>query len=138
MAKILFLHKDQSTYDSVSMAASPDNHMLISMNTIDGIQETVYRNTPDMIIVDASILFNHGLSTARQLRAIPRLEYVPILALTSTRVASEIAQVLDAGCDDCVRKPVVERELAARMRALLRRHKQADTQVILQLNHDHH
>ncbi len=58
---------------------------------------------------------------SKQVRAVPGLATVPILCVVNASSAQDVAQVLDSGGDDCLRKPFVVRELAARVRALLRR-----------------
>ena len=48
-------------------------------------------------------------------------EHVPIIIVTAQTDTYDLVAGLEAGADDYVTKPVVTKELAARMRALLRR-----------------
>jgi len=73
----------------------------------------------DLIILDLRLPGIDGLDVCRQLRQ--RSAYVPVLMLTSK--SSEVDRVvgLEVGADDYVTKPFSVLELAARVKAILRR-----------------
>jgi DNA-binding response OmpR family regulator len=73
----------------------------------------------DLIVLDWMLPDLDGLSLCRRLRA--QGASLPILMLTSRAELSERVMGLDAGADDYVVKPFEIEELAARIRALLRR-----------------
>jgi len=114
------MYKDDSLCSSINNALSLDSHKIVNVQSTEALTDLAYRDTLHLLIIDSTLL-NYGSGVCRQLRAIPRLERVPFLALANSQSAQEIAHALDSGCDDCVRKPIIERELAARVRALLRR-----------------
>jgi DNA-binding response OmpR family regulator len=60
-----------------------------------------------------------GLAALRRLRLTDHA--LPVLALTAPRLWQERVQALDLGADDCLVQPFVVEELAARVRALIRR-----------------
>jgi len=76
------------------------------------------RGTVDIALVAPALAEIDGLELVRRVR---RESTVPIIMLTASRdEAARIAE-LDAGADDCVAAPLSMPELAARMRAQLRR-----------------
>jgi two-component system, OmpR family, response regulator MprA len=79
----------------------------------------VERSVPDVIVLDVAMPGLDGLAVTRRLRAkgLP----VPILLLTARDAVGERVAGLDAGADDYLVKPFDVEELAARIRALLRR-----------------
>lgn len=85
----------------------------------DRAVDRVLSERPDLVILDWMLPGEDGLSVCRRLR--PRYGG-PVLMLTAR--ADEIDQVvgLEVGADDYVTKPASPRLLAARARALLRRH----------------
>jgi len=78
---------------------------------------------PDLIILDLNLPVVGGLEVCRILRARPNTARVPIIMLTAKTSESDRVTGLDVGADDYVTKPFSLRELAARVRAVLRRGK---------------
>jgi two-component system KDP operon response regulator KdpE len=73
---------------------------------------------PDLVLTDLAMPRRDGLSLVRELR---RLGRTPILVLSVRGEEEEKVRALDAGADDYLTKPFSLRELAARVRAQLRR-----------------
>ncbi|MFJ5030980.1 response regulator transcription factor [Streptomyces sp. NPDC088560] len=74
---------------------------------------------PDALVLDVMMPVVDGLAVCRQLRALG--DRTPILVLTALDAVSDRVGGLDAGADDYLVKPFALDELAARLRALLRR-----------------
>ncbi|WP_327353368.1 response regulator transcription factor [Streptomyces sp. NBC_01304] len=74
---------------------------------------------PDAIVLDVMMPVLDGLGLCRRLRAMG--DRTPVLVLTALDSVSERVDGLDAGADDYLTKPFALDELAARVRALLRR-----------------
>ena len=89
-----------------------------SLTGFDGEDKAVA--TPyDLIVLDLMLPDRDGTDVARNLR---RMKVAtPILMLTALSATSEKVAGLDAGADDYLTKPFEFEELAARVRALLRR-----------------
>ncbi len=77
--------------------------------------------TPDLIILDLNLPVLGGLEVCRLLRTRPGTAKTPIIMLTARATESDRVLGLDAGADDYVTKPFSPRELAARVRAVMRR-----------------
>lgn len=71
------------------------------------------------VVLDLGLPRRSGLEVLRQIRA--RGQAVPVLVLTARDAIDDRVTGLDAGADDYVVKPVALAELAARLRALVRR-----------------
>lgn len=121
MATIYIISKDTAIWETVQQALPSDNYVLRSIEVPDRVADAARHETPDLLIVDLAPYGADYSSTCRRVRAAPAVSRVPVLCLVNSGSAYEIAQALDAGGDDCLRKPFVARELAARVRALLRR-----------------
>ena len=93
--------------------------------SIVGTGEAALRTTseraPDLIVLDLNLPGFDGLEVCRILRGRTALATVPIIMLTARATESDRVQGLDVGADDYIVKPFSPRELAARVRAALRR-----------------
>jgi two-component system response regulator MprA len=81
----------------------------------------VEQSVPDVIVLDIAMPGLDGLAVTRRLRA--KALAVPILLLTARDALEDRVAGLDAGADDYLVKPFEAQELAARLRALLRRNR---------------
>jgi DNA-binding response OmpR family regulator len=82
----------------------------------------------DCIILDIMIPFQDGLTLLRKIRA--KNISAPVLLLTAKDSISDRVTGLDSGADDYLIKPFSFDELLARVRAMLRRHKDKKNTVL--------
>jgi DNA-binding response OmpR family regulator len=87
----------------------------------DAALKAVSAATPDLIILDLNLPVLSGLEVCRILRGRPDGRHVPIIMLTARTTENDRVTGLDLGADDNLTKPFSLRELAARVRAVLRR-----------------
>ncbi len=73
---------------------------------------------PDLVLLDIGLPDGSGLDVCRELR---RDAEVPIIMLTARGSEADRVAGLELGADDYVVKPFSAREVAARVRAVLRR-----------------
>nr|WP_297200195.1 response regulator transcription factor [Thermanaeromonas sp.] len=92
-------------------------------------------NQPDLIILDLMLPDLDGIEVCKKIR---QQSDVPILMLTARDETADRVLGLDSGADDYLVKPFALEELLARIRALLRRHRTPEKEVLryadLQLN----
>ncbi len=77
--------------------------------------------TPVMVILDAMTPGIDGIELLHQLRQLAHYKTTPILVLSDIGSEREVVRALEAGADDCVRKPFSPTELVARVERLLKR-----------------
>jgi DNA-binding response OmpR family regulator len=87
----------------------------------DAALRAVAENAPDLVILDLNLPVVGGTEVCRILRSRPSTAHIPIIMLTARTAESDRVAGLDLGADDYVTKPFSLRELAARVRAVLRR-----------------
>jgi DNA-binding response OmpR family regulator len=76
---------------------------------------------PDLVILDLNLPVVSGSDVCRLLRSRPATAGLPIIMLTARTSEGDRVAGLDLGADDYITKPFSLRELAARVRAVLRR-----------------
>jgi len=80
------------------------------------------------VLIDLMLPGMDGFECCRQLR---RTSAVPVIMVTARTDTHDVVAGLEAGADDYVTKPFVAKELAARIRALLRRARSVDEPSVL-------
>jgi two-component system, OmpR family, copper resistance phosphate regulon response regulator CusR len=85
-------------------------------------------NDYDLVVLDVMLPDQNGFDTTRHLRS--NGYRGPILLLTALSGTRDKVHGLDAGADDYLTKPFELEELAARVRALLRRHQKGTDSVL--------
>ena len=76
---------------------------------------------PDLVVLDWMLPKVSGVEVCRRLRARPETRNLPIILLTARGEETDRIRGLDTGADDYIVKPFSMSELAARIRAVLRR-----------------
>lgn len=77
------------------------------LEALEGIQDA----NPDLILLDISLPGIDGLETLARLRAMPRFENFPIIALTAHAMAGDREKYLAAGFDDYISKPILDESI---------------------------
>jgi DNA-binding response OmpR family regulator len=81
----------------------------------------IRRGGIDLVILDILLPGIDGHEVCRRIRADPTREHLPIIMLTAKSEDVDAAEGLDTGADDYIKKPFSVIELAARVKAALRR-----------------
>lgn len=81
-------------------------------------RRVIVRNRPDIVILDLSLPDGDGLDFLRELRSTDDL---PVLVLSGRDGEQDRIDGLDLGADDYLTKPFSAKELASRVRTVLRR-----------------
>ena len=71
----------------------------------------VEKNAFDIILLDLELPSLRGLDVARALRQIKHCETTPIIAATAHDLASVQREVIEAGCSECIMKPITVKAL---------------------------
>jgi len=78
-------------------------------------------NIPDIIISDLNTPGVSGLELIEQIKTSGFFNAIPVIVLSGDENTETRIKCIDAGADDYVVKPFNPRELASRMKAILRR-----------------
>ncbi len=76
---------------------------------------------PDLVVLDWMLPKVSGVEVCRRIRSRPATRNLPVIMLTARAEESDRIRGLDTGADDYLTKPFSMSELAARIRAVLRR-----------------
>ncbi len=119
MSKVLIIEDDRLVADMVRDLLVSEHHSVECVyDGADGLQ-LLQSPSFDLVILDIGLPSIGGMDICKTLRA--RGDTTPILMLTGRDTVDEIESGLNSGADDYLTKPFHIRELAARVRAMLRR-----------------
>jgi two-component system, OmpR family, response regulator MprA len=118
---VLLVDDDASIRRMLERTLAAEGYDVAAVADGGAAMAAVERSVPDAIVLDVAMPGLDGLSVTRRLRG--KGLAVPILLLTARDALEERVAGLDAGADDYLVKPFEARELAARLRALLRRNR---------------
>lgn len=118
MHSLLFVEDDTAIRTALRLALEDEGYTVHeAKDGADGIAKFSDLN-PDLVLLDLRLPDISGFEVCRQLR---QHSIVPIIMVTAQTDTHDLVAGLEAGADDYVTKPVVAKELAARIRAALRR-----------------
>lgn len=118
MHSLLFVEDDTAIRTALRLALEDEGYTVHeAKDGADGIAKFADLN-PDLVLLDLRLPDISGFEVCRQLR---QHSIVPIIMVTAQTDTHDLVAGLEAGADDYVTKPVVAKELAARIRAALRR-----------------
>lgn len=118
MDTLLFIEDDDGIRLALRLALEDEGYTVVeAANAADGLA-AFREHDVDLVLLDLRLPDMSGFDVCRALRA---ESIVPIIIITAQTDTYDMVAGLEAGADDYVTKPVVPKELAARIRALLRR-----------------
>ncbi len=90
--------------------------------------EAIKKKVPDLLILDLMLPDMDGLEICKSIRKDDELRSLPIIMLTAKGDETDKVLGLELGADDYVSKPFSPKELVARVKAVLRRHGDGDSE----------
>ena len=83
--------------------------------------DMVEQSQPDLLLLDIGMPVLDGFAVVRKIRENPSLARLPVLAVTAYAMRDDRNNVLNAGFDGYLSKPINARELANELERLLRK-----------------
>ena len=120
-AKILIVDDEKTIVEAVKY--NLDKEGFRTVVAYDGTEalRLARREEPDLILLDWMLPEMDGLAVCRILKQEAKTKHIPVIMLTVKSEERDKVLGLETGADDYVTKPFSARELAARVKAMLRR-----------------
>ncbi|MEO5575936.1 MAG: response regulator transcription factor [Gaiellaceae bacterium] len=118
MATVLVVDDEPIVREVVVKYLEREGHTTLEAGDGDDARALLERNEPDLVVLDVMLPGTDGLELCRWIRARSEL---PVILLTARGEEADRIVGLELGADDYVTKPFSPRELAARVRTVLRR-----------------
>ncbi|UJW31579.1 response regulator transcription factor [Saccharothrix sp. AJ9571] len=118
MTSVLLVEDDERIREALGLSLADHGFEVVEAGSGEQALSVVESTPVDVVLLDLMLPGIDGMDVCRSLRSRGDLPIIMVTARTDTR---DVIDGLEAGADDYVTKPLVAGELAARIRALLRR-----------------
>ena len=120
-ATILVVEDEPGIQELISYGLRQTGHEIFCAGDAEQAMKIVNDVLPDLVLLDWMLPGMSGIELAKILRRTPRTKNIPIIMLTARSEECDKISGLEIGADDYITKPFSIRELAARIKAVLRR-----------------
>jgi two-component system, OmpR family, phosphate regulon response regulator PhoB len=120
-ATVLVVEDEPQIQELVAVNLEHIGHKVLRAASAEEAEAAIRHALPDVLVLDWMLPGESGVAFARRLRADERTRELPILMLTARAMEQDKISGLEAGADDYLTKPFSPKELAARIKAVLRR-----------------
>lgn len=118
MFTLLFIEDDEAIRTALRLVLEDEGYEVAEAGDGETGIKMFGQLNPDLVLLDLRLPDISGFEVCRAIR---RTSITPVIMVTAQTDTSDLVNGFDAGADDYVTKPVVPKELAARIRAALRR-----------------
>src|SRR3954467_9812985 len=119
MSAVLVVDDEPIVLDVVTRYLERDGHRVVTAASGDEARTKIEEEQPDLVLLDVMLPGEtDGLALCRWIRSMSEL---PVILLTARGAESDRIVGLELGADDYVTKPFSPRELATRVKTVLRR-----------------
>ena len=124
--KILLIEDEEDIVALIRLQAEIAGCKLVA--AYDGLNgfESVQKELPDLVVLDIMLPGQSGLEVCKKMKAHPKLNRIPIIIVSAKSEEADVVLGLELGADDYVSKPFSPRVLFSRIKAVLRRHYDAE------------
>ncbi len=126
MATVLVVDDEPIVREVVVRYLTREGHRTLEAADGKAARAAIETSDPDLVVLDVMLPGTDGLELCRWIRSTSEL---PVIMLTARGEEADRIVGLELGADDYVTKPFSPRELAARIRTVLRRTAPADERI---------
>jgi two-component system alkaline phosphatase synthesis response regulator PhoP len=128
---ILVIEDEKNILELVKYNLEQEGFRVLAASKGNAGLETALKEKPSLVILDLMLPEMNGLEICKTLKRNDRTRLIPIIMLTAKGTESDKVVGLELGADDYITKPFSPRELAARVKAVLRRSQEKSPEEIL-------
>ncbi len=122
-ARLLLVEDDERIRQALRLALADEGCECVEAASGEAALDLLGTTSVDVVLLDLMLPGVDGIQVCRTLRVRGDL---PIIIVSARTDSADVIEGLEAGADDYVTKPLIASELAARIRALMRRRHHGD------------
>ena len=119
MAKIVIAEDERDIRDLIAFTLRFAGHEVVTATNGEEAVELVFKENPDLIILDVRMPRMTGYDACRAIKANPAFTDTPVVFLSAKGQESEIESGLEAGAEEYFLKPFAPVELTTRVHEIL-------------------
>ena len=124
--RILLVEDEEDIASLIKLQAELSGYKLhVEVDGLNGFR-AIEREKPDLVILDIMLPGQNGLDVCRKMKNSSELKKIPVIVLSAKSEELDVILGLELGADDYVLKPFSPKVLFSRIKAVLRRGKEAD------------
>ena len=105
-AKILYVEDNTDNRLLIRRVLQAEGYTVLEAENAKDALQILYFQRPDLILMDINLPEIDGYSLTVQIKQLPELATVPIIALTANVMRGDRERTMRAGCDGYIQKPV--------------------------------
>jgi DNA-binding response OmpR family regulator len=118
--RILIVDDNETNRDILEARLTANGYEVLHAGDGEEALAAAKQHRPDLILLDVMMPKLDGFEVCRRLKADPAMSFVPIILVTAKAESNDVVEGLDAGADEYLTKPIDQKALVARVKALLR------------------
>ncbi|MGB0885120.1 MAG: response regulator transcription factor [Chitinophagales bacterium] len=122
---ILLVDDEQDIVEFLKYNLLKENYQIFTANNGIKALELAKKHNPDLIVLDVMMPEMGGIETCRKLRKLAQFEKTIIAFLTAKSADEFVIEGFETGADDYISKPIRPKVFVSRVKALLKRNKEA-------------
>jgi DNA-binding response OmpR family regulator len=125
-ARILVADDNPTNRDILQARLEANGYEVLHAGDGEQALSVTRERRPDLILLDIMMPKLDGIEVCRRVKADAALPFTPIILVTAKAETGDVVEGLDAGADEYLTKPIDQKALVARVKALLRIKEQHD------------
>lgn len=126
--KILLIEDEEDIAALIKLQAELSGYkMIVETDGLNGYR-AIERESPELVILDIMLPGMNGLDVCRKVKNAQELKHIPIILISAKSEELDVVLGLELGADDYVTKPFSPKVLFSRIKAVLRRRQEPETQ----------
>lgn len=124
--RILLIEDEEDVAAVIKLQAEISGYKLhVEVDGVNGFK-TIMREKPDLILLDIMLPGQNGLDVLRKVRNVKEIKHIPIIIISGKKEELDIVLGLELGADDYVTKSFSPKVLFSKIKAILRRGREAE------------
>ena len=119
-ARILVADDNETNRDILATRLEANGYEVLHAADGEEALAVTRERRPDLILLDIMMPKLDGIEVCKRLKADATVPFTPIVLVTAKAESGDVVEGLDAGADEYLTKPIDQKALVARVRALLR------------------